>query len=62
MAHSGQILDNPISGEQIIFHKTAAQTNGELLSLELRLAADGQVRARMCTRPSKSASTSRAAR
>ncbi|MGH3320374.1 MAG: cupin domain-containing protein [Streptosporangiaceae bacterium] len=43
MAHPGQVLDNPISGERIVFHKTAAQTNGELLSLELRLAADGEV-------------------
>lgn len=43
MAHPGQVLDNPISGERIVFHKTAAETNGELLSFELELAADGEV-------------------
>lgn len=43
MAHPGQILDNPISGERLVFHQTAAETNGELLSFELELAADGEV-------------------
>ena len=31
MAYAGQILDNPVSGERIIFRKTAADTNGEYL-------------------------------
>jgi mannose-6-phosphate isomerase-like protein (cupin superfamily) len=43
MAYAGQIVNNPVSGEQIVFHKTAADTNGEYLELELRLAADGKV-------------------
>ncbi len=26
MAYSGQVLDNPVSGERIVFRKTAADT------------------------------------
>ncbi|UJA19676.1 cupin domain-containing protein [Thermoleophilia bacterium SCSIO 60948] len=43
MAHAGQTLDNPISGERITFRKTAADTNGELLAIDLELAPDGHV-------------------
>jgi mannose-6-phosphate isomerase-like protein (cupin superfamily) len=43
MAHAGQILDNPVSGERIIFRKTAADTGGELLEIDLELAPDGHV-------------------
>ena len=43
MAHVGQIITNPNSGEQIVFLQTAASTNGELLEIELRLAPDGKV-------------------
>ena len=43
MAYTGQILDNPVSGERIIFRKTAADTDGELLELDLELAPDGHV-------------------
>jgi quercetin dioxygenase-like cupin family protein len=43
MAYAGQIIDNPVSGEQIEFLRTAADTNGELLEIELTLAADGRV-------------------
>jgi mannose-6-phosphate isomerase-like protein (cupin superfamily) len=43
MAHAGQALNNPISGEQITFKRTAADTDGEYLEIELRLAADGKV-------------------
>ena len=43
MAHAGQILENPISGEKIIFRQTAADTDGELLSFELVLAPGGAV-------------------
>jgi quercetin dioxygenase-like cupin family protein len=43
MAYAGQILDNPVSGERIIFRKTAADTNGELLEIDLELAPDGHV-------------------
>ena len=43
MAYAGQILDNPVSGERIIFRETAADTNGERLSIDLVLAPDGHV-------------------
>src|SRR5665809_49012 len=43
MAFSGQVLDNPISGERITFRKTAADTDGELLVIDLELSPDGQV-------------------
>ncbi|MBE2316218.1 cupin domain-containing protein [Solirubrobacter sp. CPCC 204708] len=43
MALSGQIIDNPVSGERITFIKTAADTGGERLEFELELAADGRV-------------------
>lgn len=43
MAYSGQVLDNPISGERITFRKTAADTGGELLSIDLELTPDGHV-------------------
>jgi hypothetical protein len=43
MAYAGQFLENPVSGERIIFCKTAADTAGELLAFELFLAPDGHV-------------------
>ena len=43
MAYAGQILDNPVSGERIIFRRTAADTDGELLEIDLELAPDGHV-------------------
>ena len=43
MAHPGQILDNPISGERITFRKTAADTGGALLVIDLDLLPAGQV-------------------
>jgi quercetin dioxygenase-like cupin family protein len=43
MAYAGQILDNPVSGERIIFRETAADTGGERLSIDLALAPDGHV-------------------
>jgi quercetin dioxygenase-like cupin family protein len=43
MAYAGQTLDNPISGERITFRKTAADTAGELLEIDLELAPDGHV-------------------
>lgn len=43
MAHRGQVLDNPISGERFVFHRTARETGGELLEFELVLAPGGRV-------------------
>ncbi|MBA3260974.1 MAG: hypothetical protein H0T69_00570 [Thermoleophilaceae bacterium] len=38
MAHRGQVLQNPASGERITFRETAAQTGGELLAIDLALS------------------------
>jgi quercetin dioxygenase-like cupin family protein len=43
MAYAGQIIDNPVSGERFHFHRTAADTNGELLEFDVTLAPDGHV-------------------
>ena len=43
MAHAGQIIHNPVSGERIEFVRTAADTHGKLLEFELQLAPDGHV-------------------
>lgn len=43
MAHAGQILENPVSGERITFRRTAADTDGELLAIDLELRPDGHV-------------------
>ena len=43
MAFTGQTINNPVSGEQITFLQTAADTAGELLEFELELSPDGHV-------------------
>jgi quercetin dioxygenase-like cupin family protein len=43
MAFSGQVLDNPDSGEQFIFHTTAADTGGQLLEFDLVIDPHGRV-------------------
>jgi len=43
MTHTRQIIENPVSGERIEFLRTAADTGGELLELDIELAADGRV-------------------
>ena len=43
MAHAGQVLENPVSGERFTFSRTAKETNGELLEFELELMPNGQV-------------------
>ena len=43
MAFTGQIIDNPISGERFIFSKTAADTGGELVAVEFEVSPEGKV-------------------
>lgn len=43
MAHAGQTLQNPASGERITFRKTAADTGGELVAIDLELPPGGRV-------------------
>ena len=37
MAKPGDVIENPVTGERIVFRKTARETNGELLQFELLL-------------------------
>jgi quercetin dioxygenase-like cupin family protein len=41
MATPGDIIEHPVTGEQIVFLKTAAETNGELLQFEMNVAPGG---------------------
>ncbi len=43
MAFAGQTLENPASGERITIRRTAAETGGELLAIDLELPAGGHV-------------------
>jgi mannose-6-phosphate isomerase-like protein (cupin superfamily) len=43
MAHRGQTLENPASGERITFRHTSANTRGELLAIDLELPANRRV-------------------
>ncbi|MGH3036769.1 MAG: cupin domain-containing protein [Gaiellaceae bacterium] len=43
MAVPGQTLVNPVSGERITFRATAAETNGELVAIDLELPPRGRV-------------------
>jgi quercetin dioxygenase-like cupin family protein len=43
MAYTGQIIENPVSGERIRFLATARDTAGERLEFELELSPDGHV-------------------
>lgn len=43
MIHSGQTLENPVTGERFTFTHTAASTDGELLAFELALRPGGAV-------------------
>ncbi|MFN8538409.1 MAG: cupin domain-containing protein [Thermomicrobiales bacterium] len=43
MARSGQSIENPITGERVVFRKTAAETNGELLQFDLYVKPGGYV-------------------
>jgi quercetin dioxygenase-like cupin family protein len=43
MAHAGQIIINPVSGERITFRKTSADTGGEYLEFDVELTPDGAV-------------------
>jgi hypothetical protein len=40
MAYPGQTLKNPASGERITFRQTAAETNGDLVAVDLELPQD----------------------
>ena len=41
MARAGDVLENPATGERLVFLQTAAETNGELLEYELTFVPSG---------------------
>ena len=41
MAHAGNVLENPATGELLVFLQTAAETGGELLEYELTFVPRG---------------------
>ena len=38
MIHQGDRLENPVTGEVLVFHRTSADTNGESVLVETILA------------------------
>ena len=45
MAFTGQTIENPVTGETITFLRTAAETDGELVEIEVTVQPDGAVAA-----------------
>ena len=43
MAYAGQMVENPVTGERIVFRQTSADTNGELVAIDLALPPGGHV-------------------
>jgi mannose-6-phosphate isomerase-like protein (cupin superfamily) len=41
MIHSGQTVENPVTGERLIFHETAQETGGEYVRFEAQIAPSG---------------------
>jgi len=53
MAHAGQTLQNPASGERITFRATAAETGGELVAIDLELPPGRRVPGGLHIHPSQ---------
>jgi quercetin dioxygenase-like cupin family protein len=51
MAYAGQTIENPLSAERITFRKTSADTDGELVAIDLELAPGGRVPAGLHIHP-----------
>jgi quercetin dioxygenase-like cupin family protein len=43
MAYAGQMVENPVTGERIVFRQTSADTDGELVAIDLALPVGGHV-------------------
>jgi hypothetical protein len=39
VAHAGEVIENPVTGERVVFRQTARDTGGELLQFDLMPAA-----------------------
>jgi quercetin dioxygenase-like cupin family protein len=45
MVHAGDTIENPVTGERIVFHQTSRETNGEAVVFETFVKPDGFVAA-----------------
>ena len=45
MFHAGDQIENPVTGERLVFHETAAETNGERVVFETIVQPGGFVAA-----------------
>jgi hypothetical protein len=45
MIRAGDTIENPITGERIVFHKTSRETNGEAVVVEVLVQPGGFVAA-----------------
>ena len=45
MIHAGDVIENPVTGERLIFRKTSRETNGEAVVVETFVQPDGFVAA-----------------
>jgi len=45
MIRAGDTIENPVTGERIVFHKTSAETNGEAVVIECFVQPGGSVAA-----------------
>ncbi len=43
MAQTGDVLENPVTGERLVFRRTAAETGGDALEYELVFRPQGFV-------------------
>jgi len=43
--HAGDTIENPVTGERIVFHKTSRETNGEYVEIEVFVEPGGVVAA-----------------
>ena len=45
MIRAGDVIENPVTGERIVFHKTSRETNGQAVVIETFVQPDGFVAA-----------------
>jgi integrase len=45
MIQAGDVIENPVTGERIVFHQTSRETNGEAVVIETFVQPDGSVAA-----------------
>ena len=45
MIHAGDVIENPVTGERIVFHETSRETNGEAVVFETFVRPNGFVAA-----------------